>query len=135
MSAKRKLPDNRTILTILILLLIVVGAYYFITNAPPAKEWISVEDALRNKEHYVSSQSTITIRGYYILDNNPSIVSKLSTDTSRAILEIDYSSIKNASDNLIENTAYDFTGVLVTDETANPFGEGVILVLDKFDRV
>jgi len=135
MSAKRKMLDNRTILTILIAVLIVGGAYYFITNAPPAEEWISVEDALSNKEHYVTNQATITIRGYYILDNNPSIVSTLSTAAGRAILEIDYSSVQNASDNLIENTAYDFTGVLATDETADPFDEGVILVLDKFDLV
>jgi hypothetical protein len=131
MKRKKKLMDTRTLLYILIVIIIFGGAYLVITNLPPEEEYLTPEQVLANKDHYLNQN--IKVRGYYEVTDSPMVVSTLSTVEGRAELRIDYSNIENATDDLIEVEKYDFSGVLIKQDT--PTGFDVILVLDEFKKV
>lgn len=131
MKRKKKFLDTRTLLYILIAIIIVGGAYLVITNLPPEEEYLTPEEVLANKDHYLNQN--IKVRGYYEVSDTPIVVSTLSTVEGRAELRIDYSNIENATDDLIEGEKFDFTGELIKQDT--PTGFDVILVLDEFKKV
>jgi hypothetical protein len=131
MKRKKNFLDTRTLLIILIVIIIVGGAYLVITNLPPEENFLTPETILANKDTYL--EKTITVRGFYQIEDFPIVVSTLSTVEGRAELRIDYSNIENATDNLIEDEKYDFTGILNKQDT--PTGFDVILVLEKFTEV
>ncbi len=131
MKRKKKLLETRTLLYILIVIIIIGGAYLVITNLPPEEEYLTPEQVLANKDHYLNQN--IKVRGYYEVSDSPMVVSTLSTVEGRAELRIDYSNIENATDDLIEGEKYDFSGVLSKQDT--PTGFDVILVLDEFKKV
>jgi hypothetical protein len=131
MKGKKKLLDPRQLLIILIVIIIIGGAYLVITNLPPEEDYLTPEVILANKESYLDK--TITVRGFYEIEDIPFVVSTLSTLEGRAELRIDYSNIDNATDNLIEGEKYDFSGILMRQDT--PTGFDVILILDKFSEV
>jgi len=131
MKRKKNFLDTRTLLIILIVIVIVGGAYLIISNLPPEENYLTPETILANKETYLNKN--IKVRGFYLREEFPLVVSTLSTSEGRAELRIDYSNIANATDNLIENEKYDFTGILNRQDT--PTGFDVILVLEKFTEV
>ena len=131
MKRKKNLLDTRTLLIILIVIVVIGGAYLIITNLPPEEDFLTPETILANKETYLNEN--IKVRGFYLVDDLPLVVSTLSTVEGRAELRIDYSNIANATDNLIENEKYDFSGQLVQQDT--PTGFDVILALDEFSTV
>jgi cytochrome c-type biogenesis protein CcmE len=130
MKSKKKLLDTRQLLIILIVIIIIGGAYLIITNLPPEEEYLTPEQVLANKDHYLNQN--IKVRGYYEVSDSPIVVSTLSTVEGRAELRIDYSNIENATDDLIEGEKFDFTGELIKD---TPTGFDVILVLNEFKKV
>jgi len=131
MKRKKNLLDTRTLLIILIVIIIVGGAYLIISNLPPEDDYLTPENVLANQETYLNQK--IKVRGYYLTEEFPVVVSTLSTTEGRAELRIDSSNIENATDDLIENEKYDFIGKLTSRDT--PTGFDVILVLDEFNRV
>lgn len=130
MKRKKKFLETRTLLYILIVIIIIGGAYLVITNLPPEEEYLTPEQVLANKDHYLNQN--IKVRGYYEVSDSPIVVSTLSTVEGRAELRIDYSNIENATDDLIEGEKFDFIGELIKD---TPTGFDVILVLDEFKKV
>lgn len=134
--------NTRTILIVVLILLIIVAACIVIINLPPKEEYLSVEDVLLNiRNNGINSpliNSTISVRGYYYFNEGvPKIVSTNPTTSGTTIgsaLKIDYSNIENATDRLIQGSIYIFTGKLIQD-TSNPVGFYVILVLENFARV
>ena len=133
MKRKKNFLDTRTLLIILIVIVIIGGAYLIITNLPPEDDFLTPETILANKETYLDK--TITVRGFYYTESEEIsfVVSTLSTIEGRAELRIDYSNIENATEILIEDEKYDFTGVLNKQDT--PTGFDVILVLENFTKV
>jgi len=123
--------DTRTILIILLVLLIIGAGYIVITSLPPEEKYLYPEDVLRNKSQYINQ--TISVRGYYIIEQTPEIVSTLSTTAGRSALKLDYSHIKNTT-GLVTGTLYIFTGKLIED-TSNPVALDVILFAEDFKRV
>jgi len=131
MKRKKNFLDTRTLLIILMVIVIIGGAYLIITNLPPEENYLTPETILANKNTYLNQN--VIVRGFYLREEFPIVVSTLSTSEGRAELTIDYSNIANATDNLIENEKYDFSGELKRQDT--PTGFDVILVLDKFTKV
>ena len=131
MKRKKNLLDTRTLLILLIVIVVIGGAYLIITNLPPEEDFLTPETILANKETYLNKN--IKVRGFYLRAEFPLVVSTLSTVEGRAELRIDYSNIANATDELIENEKYDFTGELVKQDT--PTGFDVILILEKISKV
>ncbi|KYK23541.1 hypothetical protein AYK21_02475 [Thermoplasmatales archaeon SG8-52-2] len=133
MKRKKNFLDTRTLLIILIVIVVIGGAYLVITNLPPEENFLTPETILANKDTYLDT--TITVRGFYFTDTDEIsfVVSTLSTVEGRAELRIDYSNIENATDILIEDEKYDFTGLLNKQDT--PTGFDVILVLEKITEV
>lgn len=131
MKGKKKLLDTRQLLILLIVIIIIGGAYLIISNLPPEEDYLTPEEVLANKEIYLDTN--LKVRGFYEIEDIPFIVSTLSTLEGRAELRIDYTNVENATDNLIEGEKYDFSGILVKQDT--PTGFDVILVLDKFNQV
>ena len=123
--------DTRKILIILLVLLIIGAGYIVITSLPPEEKYLYPEDVLRNKSQYINQ--TISVRGYYIIEQTPEIVSTLSTTAGRSALKLDYSHIKNTT-GLVTGTLYIFTGKLIED-TSNPVALDVILFAEDFKRV
>lgn len=101
--------ENRTILIIISLILIVLAGYYIVVSLPVAVDYLTVEDALRNKDSYINK--TIIIRGYY-QSAVQSIVSTMSDVTGKSTLTLDYTGVQNASEILRNGIKYDFTGIL-----------------------
>jgi len=110
--------ENRTILIILIILLVILAGYYIITTSPAQEDYYSVEEVLRNKDRFIDS-GTIILRGYYD-SNGPAIVSTPSDVTGKSTLRLDHSEIQNASDILISDRKYDFTGTLQETNVGGP---------------
>jgi len=110
MQIMGKKIEIRTILIILIIILIVLAGFYLITNLPAEKNYLSVEEVLRNKDRYIDS-GTIIIRGYY-QSAIQSIVSTMSDVTGKSTLTLDYTDIQNATEILRNGIKYDFTGIL-----------------------
>jgi hypothetical protein len=131
MKRKKNLLDTRTLLILLIVIVVIGGAYLIITNLPPEEDFLTPETILANKETYLNKN--IKVRGFYLREEFPLVVSTLSTVEGRAELRIDYSNIENATDELIENEKYDFSGELVKQDT--PTGFDVILILEKISKV
>jgi cytochrome c-type biogenesis protein CcmE len=131
MKSKKNFFDTRTLLIILIVIVIIGGAYLIITNLPPEEDYLTPETILANKETYLDK--TINVRGYYQTEEFSIVVSTLSTTEGRAELRIDYSNVENATDILIEDEKYDFTGILNRQDT--PTGFDVILVLNEISKV
>ncbi|UCF49097.1 MAG: hypothetical protein JSU91_04930 [Thermoplasmatales archaeon] len=129
MKGKKKLLDTRQLLIILIVIIIIGGAYLIITNLPPEEEYLTPETILRNKDTYLNQN--IKVRGFYLVEEYPVIVSTLSTVEGRAELRIVDN--VNATEDLIENEKYDFTGVLIRQDT--PTGFDVILDIEKINEV
>jgi hypothetical protein len=101
--------ENRTILIIISIILIVLAGYYIVVSLPAAVDYLTVEDALRNKDSYINK--TIIIRGYY-QSAVQSIVSTMSDVTGKSTLTLDYTGVQNASEILRNGIKYDFTGIL-----------------------
>ncbi len=131
MKRKNKILETRTLLIILIVIIIVGGAYLIITNLPAEEDYLTPEGVLANKDYYL--EKNLKVRGYFEGEDYPIVVSTLSTTEGRAELRIDYSNIENATDRLMEGEKFDFSGVLIKQDT--PTGFDVILVLDKFNEV
>jgi len=110
MKIKGKNIENRTILIIFAVVLIILAGYYIITNLPATKNYLSVEEVLRNKENYLNN-GTIIIRGYY--DSNlQAIVSTMSDVIGKSFLRLDYTEVENYTDILKNGVKFDFTGIL-----------------------
>jgi len=110
MKIKGKNIENRTILIIFAVVLIILAGYYIITNLPATKNYLSVEEVLRNKENYLNN-GTIIIRGYY--DSNlQAIVSTMSDIIGKSFLRLDYTEVENYTDILKNGVKFDFTGIL-----------------------
>ena len=132
MMIKGKKIENRTILIISAIILIILAGYYIITNLPAEENYHTVEEVLRNKERYLNS-GTIVVRGYY--DSNAiAIVSTPSDLTGKSILRVDHSEVQNASDILINDVKFDFTGVLQELNVGDP-GNIVIFIANKIEIV
>ena len=67
------------------------------------------DEVLRNKDSYINK--TVVVRGYYD-SNGPAIVSSTSDVTGKSTLRVDWTDIPNATEILINDKKYDFTGVL-----------------------
>ena len=135
MSSKRRRFDTRTILIILLVVVIIAAAYIVITNAPPEDDTLTPEEVLRNPSKYL--EQTIIVRGYYdVTSEGPVVVSTFSTIDEGDKLKINYTSVANATDILIEGAdyVYKFTGILKLDEE-NPLNIQYILIVDKIDEV
>jgi len=105
--------------------------YMMMGLAPQApSSYLSPEEVLGNKSEYINQ--TISVRGYYILNPDPVIVSTLSTTADA--LKLDYSNIDNATDYLITGHQYLFTGTLIEDES-DPISLDVILVLENIEQI
>lgn len=132
MKIKGKNIENRTILIILVIFLTILAGYYIITNLPPKVNYLSVEEVLRNKDRYLNS-GTIVIRGYY--DSNvPAIVSTMSDVMGKSSLRLDYTSVANATDILINGVKFDFTGDLKEINVGSPENI-VIFIANKIEIV
>jgi len=101
--------ENRTILIIISIILIVLAGYYIVVSLPATVDYLTVEDALRNKDSYINK--TIIIRGYY-QSTIQSIVTTMSDVTGKSTLRVDHSDVQNASEILRDGVKYDFTGIL-----------------------
>jgi hypothetical protein len=128
---KGKKIENRTILIISAVILIILAGYYIITNLPAQENYLTVEEVLRNKDNYINK--SIVIRGYYD-SNGPAIVSKPSDVTGKSSLIVDHSQVQNASDILINDKKYDFTGTLQETNVGGP-GNIVIFKVSKIEIV
>ena len=134
MSAKRKRFDTRTVLIILFIIVIIAAGYIFITNLPAEEETFAPEELLMNPGKYLNVES-IVVKGFYVITTEgPSIVSTLSTVTGRPSLRLDYSGVANATDILITDTKYKFTGVLTLVDENNPLGP-LIFVAEQIKEV
>ena len=124
MMIKGKKIENRTILIISVIILIILAGYYIIINLPAEKDYLTVEEVLRNKDRYLNN-GTITVRGYY--DSNlQSIVSTTSDVVGKSSLRLDYTGITNATDIVENDVKFDFTGIL---EEVNVGLPGNIVIL------
>ena len=132
MMIKGKKIENRTILIIIVILIIILAGFYIITNLPPEKNYLTVEEVLRNKDRYLNS-GTIIIRGYY--DSNiQSIVSTTSEVIGKPFLKLDYTGVINASDILRSGVKFDFTGNLKLVNIGGPENI-VIFIANKIEIV
>ena len=87
MMIKGKKIENRTILIIIVIILIILAGFYIITNLPPEKNYLTIEEVLRNKDRYLNN-GIIIIRGYYD-SNSIAIVSTMSDVTGKPTLKLD----------------------------------------------
>jgi hypothetical protein len=117
MIIKGKKIENRTILIISAVILIILASYYLIINLPPEVNYITVEELLRNQDNYINK--LIIIRGYYD-SNGLAIVSSPSDAIGKSTLKLDHSQVQNASDILINDKKYDFTGILQETNVGGP---------------
>jgi hypothetical protein len=129
MKSKKNFLDTRSLLIILIVIVIVGGAYLIISNLPPEEDFLTPENVLANKETYLNQN--IKVRGFYIVEENPIVVSTLSTVEGRAELRIIDN--VNATDDIFAEEKYDFTGELIRQDT--PTGFDVILDIEKINAV
>ena len=128
MMIKGKKIENRTILIVVSVILIVLAGYYIIVSLPAAIDYLTVEDALRNKDSYINK--TIIIRGYYQSDVQ-SIVSTMSDVTGKSTLTIDYTDVQNATEILRNSVKFDFTGIL---QEVN-VGPGIDILIFKANKI
>lgn len=133
MKIKGKNIENRNILIIAVIILIILAGYYIITNSPVEKNYLSVEEVLRNKEKYLNS-GAIIIRGYY--DSNAiAIVSTMSDVIGKPTLKLDPYGIENVTDILRNGVKFDFTGVLQEIENVGSPEKIVIFKASKIEIV
>jgi len=123
--------ENRTILIISTIVIIILAGYYIITTSPAAEDYNTVEEVLRNKDNYYNK--SIIIRGYYD-SNGQSIVSTPSDVTGKFSLKLDHHEVQNASDILVDDKKYNFTGTLQETNVGDP-GNIVIFKAIKIEIV
>ncbi len=132
MMIKGKKIENRTILIISAVILIILAGYYIIINLPAQKNYLSVEEVLRNKDNYMNK--SIIIRGYYD-SNSVAIVSTMSDVIGKPTLKLDPYGIENVTDILRNDVKFDFTGVLQEIENIGSPDKIVILKAEKIEIV
>ena len=132
MMIKGKKIENRTILIISVIILIILAGYYIIINLPAEKDYLTVEEVLRNKDRYLNN-GTIIVRGYYD-SNTQSIVPTTSDVTGKSSLRLDYTGVTNATDIIENDVKFDFSGILDEVNVGLP-GNIVILKATKIEIV
>jgi len=133
MMIKGKKIENRTILIIIVIILIILAGFYIITNLPPEKNYLTIEEVLRNKDRYLNN-GIIIIRGYYD-SNSIAIVSTMSDVTGKPTLKLDPYGIENVTDILRNDVKFDFTGVLQEIENIGSPENIVIFKAEKIEIV
>lgn len=132
MKVRGKKIENRTILIISAIILIILAGYYIITNLPAEKNYLTVEEVLRNKDRYLNS-GTIIVRGYYDSDAI-AVVSTTSDVVGKPSLDLDPYGVENYSEILENDVKFDFTGDLQEVNVGLP-GNIVILKATKIEIV